>query len=199
MFDVIFADPVSAKHVADRLRRTETWLVLLRREQPGDEHAIERVHVAAFMRADDPTATPPEATLVDDLRAAHDWIAQLSIVAVRDSGVVGHVLCTRARLERGQPVLALAPIGVLPEHQGVGVGHALMHAVLGAADAMGESLVGLVGDRGYYARFGFQMATEVGIEPADPSWSEHFQVRPLTAYTPTLTGRFQYAAPFSAL
>lgn len=173
--------------------------MLLRRERPGDQRAIERVHAAAFMRAADPTATPPEATLVDDLRASREWIAQLSIVAVHDSGVVGHVLCTRARPERGQPVLALAPIGVLPQYQGLGVGQALMHAVLGAADAMDESLVGLVGDPGYYARFGFRVAADVGIEPPDASWSDYFQVRPLTAYTPTLTGCFHYAVPFSAL
>jgi putative acetyltransferase len=137
--------------------------------------------------------------LVDNLRASNDWVAKLSLVAVHRSGIIGHVLCTRARLARAQPVLGLAPIGVLPEHQGVGVGHALMHAILGAADALDESLVGVLGEPGYYARFGFQTATGLGVEPPDPAWGDYFQVRLLTAYEPTLTGRFSYAAPFKML
>jgi putative acetyltransferase len=169
--------------------------MLIRRERPGDERAIGRVHAAAFQHTVDELSAPPEVDLVDNLRASRYWIAKLSLVAVDSGGIIGHVLCTRARLA-GQPVLGLAPIGVLPEHQGVGVGHALMHAVLGAADALDEPLVGVLGEPGYYARFGFRAATEVSVEPPDPAWGEYFQVRLLTAYEPALTGRFSYAASF---
>jgi putative acetyltransferase len=172
--------------------------MLVRRERLGDERAIERVHTAAFRRTADELSTPPEVALVDNLRASRDWIAKLSVVAVDSSGIIGHVLCTRARLA-GQPVLGLAPIGVLPEHQGVGVGHALMHAVLGAADALDESLVGVLGEPGYYMRFGFQAAAEMGVEPPDPAWGDYFQVRLLTAYESALTGRFCYPALFKML
>jgi predicted N-acetyltransferase YhbS len=41
------------------------------------------------------------------------------------------------------PALGLGPIGVVPGHQNRAVGHALMHAVLGAADALDEHLVAL--------------------------------------------------------
>jgi putative acetyltransferase len=170
--------------------------MLIRRERPGDEHAIRCVHAAAFRRTADELVAPPEVALVDNLRASRDWIAKLSLVAVDSGGIIGHVLCTRARLARTQPVLGMAPIGVLPEHQGIGVGHALMHAVLGAADALDESLVGVLGEPDYYARFGFRAATEVSIEPPDPAWGDYFQVRLLTAYEPALTGRFSYAPSF---
>jgi hypothetical protein len=43
-------------------------------------------------------------------------------------------------------VLALGPLS-----QGCGVGLALVHAVLGAADALDESLVAFLGDPRYYA------------------------------------------------
>jgi putative acetyltransferase len=172
--------------------------MLVRRERPGDQRAIQRVHAAAFRRTADEPGAPPEVALVDNLRASSDWITKLSLVAVDSDGIVGHVLCTRARLA-GQPVLGLAPIGVLPEHQGVGVGHALMHAVLGAADALDESLVGVLGEPGYYARFGFQAAIGRGIQPPNPAWGDYFQVRLLTAYEPALTGRFSYAGPFKML
>ena len=74
-----------------------------------------------------------------------------------------------------------------------------MHAVLGAADALGEPLVGLLGDPRYYARFGFVAADSLGIAPDQPDWASHFQVRPLSTWTPALTGTFRYADPFYAL
>ena len=41
-----------------------------------------------------------------------------------------------------------------------------MHAVLGAADALGEPLAALLGDPGYYRRFGFELSTGYQIPPA---------------------------------
>jgi putative acetyltransferase len=74
-----------------------------------------------------------------------------------------------------------------------------MHAVLGAADALGEPLVALLGSTGYYPKFGFGSAREYGITPKDPGWGEHFQVRTLTAYDPAVRGEFAYPEPFDRL
>ena len=74
-----------------------------------------------------------------------------------------------------------------------------MHAVLAAADALELPLVGLVGSTEYYARFGFVPGTQLGIEPPDPTWGDHFQVRPLTAYRGGIVGRFRYAPAFEQL
>jgi putative acetyltransferase len=74
-----------------------------------------------------------------------------------------------------------------------------MHAVLGAADALDEQLVVLLGHRDYYPRFGFVPAADLGIEPEVPQWAPDFQARPLTAYRPGLSGRFRYAPPFGEL
>jgi putative acetyltransferase len=73
-----------------------------------------------------------------------------------------------------------------------------MHAVLGAADALSEPLVGLLGDPAYYHRFGFVPAQSIGVTAPDSSWGEDFQVRTLTRYE-GLTGRFHYAGPFDRL
>ena len=77
-----------------------------------------------------------------------------------------------------------------------GVGSALMHAVLGAGDALGEPLVALLGDPGYYERFGFRLGSEYQITPPVAGWQPHFQVRLLTAYRPSVRGTFRYAEPF---
>jgi putative acetyltransferase len=164
---------------------------LIRRERPSDAEAVFAVHAGAF-------DTPLEANLVTALRADPGWLPPLSLVAEAAGEVVGHVVCTRADIA-GRPALGLGPLGVLPARQRTGVGAALTHAVLAAADALDEPVVVLLGHTTYYPRFGFVPAASLGIRPPDPSWGEHFQARPLTAYTPDLRGDFQYATPFRDL
>jgi putative acetyltransferase len=167
--------------------------VVIRRETPAQVDAIRAVTGAAFGRAG---GAPLEAGLVDELRASGAWLPRFSLVAVDPAGtVIGHVLCTRAHVESA-PVLGLGPLSVHPDHQRRGVGSALVHAVLGAADARDEPAVVLLGDPRYYARFGFRLAEEYGITPPVPRWRPHFQVRTLTAFTPALRGRFAYPEPF---
>jgi putative acetyltransferase len=67
-------------------------------------------------------------------------------------------------------VIALAPLSVRPDRQQNGVGSALMHAVLGAADALGEPLVALLSDPAYYRRFGFELSIVYQITPPQPQW-----------------------------
>lgn len=169
--------------------------MLIRREQAGDEDAIAAVHRSAFATGDG--AEPDEVGLVAALRADPAWIPELALVAVVGGRIVGHACITAARVG-DVAVGGAGPIGVLSEVQGDGVGSALMHAVLGAADALGLPLVGLVGHLGYYPRFGFVPAADVGIVPTEPDWATHFQIRTLSAYEPSMTGEFRYAAPFYA-
>ncbi|GII56430.1 N-acetyltransferase [Planotetraspora thailandica] len=167
--------------------------MLIRREDAADVEQIRAVHAAAFAPSE------AEAALVDALRADEGWMPALSFVAEgRDGEVVGHVVCTRAHVD-GVPVLGLGPLGVLPSAQRRGVGHALMHAVLGAADALGEPVVVLLGHADYYPRFGFRPAADYGIIPPVAEWAPHFQARPLTAYEPAIRGAFVYAQPFREL
>lgn len=170
--------------------------MLIKREVPAWIGAIRAVTTAAFARPEQPGQIPPETHLVDHLRASDAWLPALSLVAIDSTVVVGHVLCTRAHLD-GAPVLGLGPLSVHPDHQRRGVGSALMHAVLGAADALDEPLVVLLGNPLYYARFGFRLAEEYGIEAPVPEWRTHFQARALTTFTPRLRGTFRYAEPFS--
>jgi predicted N-acetyltransferase YhbS len=87
----------------------------------------------------------PATQLVARLRADPCWLPALSLLAIAEDIVIGHVVCTRGHVDDA-PALGLAPISVLPECQGRGVGHALMHAVLGAAEATDEPLVRLLGE-----------------------------------------------------
>ena len=71
-----------------------------------------------------------------------------------------------------------------------------MHAILGAADALGEPLVALLGDPGYYRRFGFELSTVYQITPPRPQWQPHFQVRVLSGYQPSAARPVPLRQPF---
>jgi predicted N-acetyltransferase YhbS len=176
--------------------------MLIRREERADHDAVHRVHLAAF-------PTPLESDLLDALRADPGWLPRLSLLAEIDNVVVGHVVATRAWLEttppesapldsapwESAPALGIGPLGVLPERQRDGVGSALMHAVIAAAEALDETLLGLLGEPAYYRRFGFQAAGELGVLSPDPTWAGYFQARRLLGRAPT--GTFRYAAAFN--
>jgi len=108
------------------------------------------------------------------------------------------VVCSRARID-DRPSLGLGPLEVLPDHQRRGVGHALMHGVLTAADALDEPAVVLLGDPGYCEAFGFELAQPLGIRPPRAEWAEHFQIRRLNAWTGSTWGTFHYAAAFNRM
>jgi putative acetyltransferase len=165
--------------------------LLVRRERPDDVTAVAAVHRAAF-----PGEEPVEVGLLDALRADAAWLPHFSLVAVVDGALVGHVVATRATVQRA-PALGVGPLGVLPAAQGHGAGTALMYALLGAAQAREESLVGLLGEPRFYGRFGFVPAADVGVVAPDPAWGGYFQALPLDARSPR--GVFTYAAPFAEL
>lgn len=161
-----------------------TTAVRIRRETASDIDAIRRVHNLAF--GGDADVLTWEARLVDDLRAGPSWIPALSIVADVDRQVVGHVLATRGHLEPDPSggalrALGLAPVGVMPDRQGLGIGTKLVYALLGAAQALDEEIVCLLGDPAYYSRFGFVPASALAISPPVPAWEAHFQALHLGA------------------
>ncbi len=170
--------------------------MMIRREEKADQEASRAIQVEAFRQSE--TEEPIEANLLDSLRDCDGWIPELSWVAEVDGAVVGHAICTRGHVD-DVPCVGLGPIGVAPDLQRKGVGSSIMHALIGASDAMGEPLIALLGDPSYYSRFGFVASAELGIEPPEAAWGVYFQVRPLTAWSASITGQFRYAAPFDEL
>jgi putative acetyltransferase len=176
--------------------------VIVREQQAGDYEAILHVYAEAFRSpgfrpVQEPGSVAPEVGLFEALWEAGDVIGELSFTALTDGGVVGHVTASPATVA-ADPVVAVGPIGVLPDRQGTGIGSALMHALLAAADAADVPLVVLLGAPQYYSRFGFCPASELAVLAPDPEWGDAFQARPLTSYTEFVAGRFRYASAFSS-
>lgn len=178
-------------------------MVMIRPECADDVEAIRAITAAAFRTAEhsappvEPGGDPGEAVLVGWLRDDSGWIRELSLVAVEGGRVIGHVVASRAYVD-DEAALGLGPLSVLPDRQRRGVGSALMHAVLGAADALGEPLVGLLGEPAYYSRFGFVPASSTAVMSPDPAWGDYFQIRTLARFDGR-SGRFRYAEPFDRL
>ena len=179
--------------------------MLIRREGPDDGRAIHALHSAAFAKPVPGSETREpgavEARLVDELRRDGDLVPQCCLVAeaAGDPTIVGHVAISRATIDGAPGVLALGPLGVAPQHQRRGVGSALMHATIAAADALGAPAIVLLGHPDYYPRFGFEPAVRHGITPPGPWGPEFFMVRRLSAWDGSHRGAFRYAPAFERL
>jgi putative acetyltransferase len=159
----------------------------------ADWATILEVHRAAFGDEGDRVAR-----VTAELRASEEYEPELSFVAEEDGAVVGHVMNTWNWLEGGSPrVLQLAPLGVLPEHQGRGHGSALVRASLDAVHAFGEPFLVVEGNPKYYGRFGFVRADELGLlPPPEALYDFAFQIAILDPHAALPQGQFVYSEPF---
>ncbi len=90
----------------------------------------------------------------------------LSLVAVEDEAVIGHILFTPAIIESaGRRVVGRgpAPLAVLPDCQRRGVGSALVRHGLASLRERGCLFVIVLGHPDYYPRFGFERASLHGL------------------------------------
>jgi putative acetyltransferase len=165
--------------------------MFVRPELPGDRVNVRTVHTAAFGRS-------AEADLVDSLRATEGWLPSLSLVAEQDGTIVGHVLFSDVLLA-GRPVLSLAPLGVLPDHQRAGIGSALVRTGLAIAERTDRGMVVVLGNPAYYGRFGFLSSGAQGVIDPFQGPDGHFQLRRLPGYKAGLIGTVIYPPVFASL
>jgi putative acetyltransferase len=131
--------------------------MLIRKESEADWTAISDVHRRAF----DAEAEP---RLVEALRTAGRL--SVSLVAVLGDVVAGHIAFSDVTIDiPGRPLvgLGLAPVGVLPGMQRQGIGSALIRAGLDQCKERRAPFVVVLGDPGYYRRFGFKTAADWGV------------------------------------
>jgi putative acetyltransferase len=147
--------------------------VVIRPEEERDHARVFEIQAAAFgQRA--------EADLVERLRA--DANPQLSLVAEDEGEVRGHIFFSPVTLDGARdasaapPLAGLAPVGVDPLHHRKGIGSALIRAGLEACASRDWQAVFLVGDPGYYARFGFELAGPHGFSYGNPMFDAVLQL-----------------------
>ncbi|MFZ6049341.1 GNAT family N-acetyltransferase [Pseudomonas sp. CR3202] len=141
----------------------------IRNEQAGDIEAIARLTAAAFESEEHSSHT--EQFIVNALRRSGHLT--ISLVALEGDALVGHVAISPVTLSSGvSGWYGLGPISVRPDRQGQGIGSMLMNAALSELRRLGGRGCVLLGDPGYYGRFGF--LAHPGLElPGVPP--EYFQ------------------------
>jgi putative acetyltransferase len=163
---------------------------MIRTARPDDGDAILAVVDAAF--SDDSRDAHEEIDIVRATWRLGAAGAGLELVAVEDDTVVGHVLGATGHLG-DREVVGVAPLAVTPSRQGRGIGTALMTELIARARSAALPLLVLLGDPGYYRRFGFEPSGPLGITypvvgPDDP----HFLVCRLDGDDPSYRGDFTY-------
>lgn len=162
--------------------------IAIRAARPADRARITGIVEDAF-------AGPDEARLVEQLSGNGD--AVLELVAEFDGALAGHILFSRLRVEGAGTfsAVALAPLSVASGHQGKGIGSALITAAHQQLVLMGETLSVVLGDPGYYSRFGYTHARAAGF--ASPYQGEYLQA--LAFGDAPLSGMLVYSRAFEGL
>ena len=132
-------------------------MLTIRLERPEDIPWIRAVNERAF-------GQPDEAALVDAVRARGE--RSISLVAVDDERLVGHILFTPVTIrgpDRVREAVGLGPLAVDPDYQRGGIGSQLVVQGLDLCRESGHRIAVVLGHPTYYPRFGFVPARLHGI------------------------------------
>lgn len=139
----------------------------IRESRPDDWPGIERLYPEAFPDED---LLPLVAELLRTPEVA-------SLVGIGDANVIAHAAFTSCGITGSDLKIALlGPAAVLPACQGQGLGSAIIRAGLRLAGKEGTRLICVLGDPGYYHRFGFRPERRVVPPyPIPAEWGEAWQ------------------------
>jgi predicted N-acetyltransferase YhbS len=156
-------------------------------ERAADTDSIGRVVEAAFQNA--PYSSHTEQCIVNTLRRCNQLT--ISMVAEYGDAIVGHVAISPVTVSSGaQGWYGLGPLAVLPSHQRQGIGSMLTRAALTELRRCGGAGCVVLGDPGYYGRFGFKAHPGLQLPGVPP---EYFQALAFGSGPPVGTVRYREA------
>lgn len=165
--------------------------IKLREERRGDEAAIRAVNDQAF-------GQELEGRIVDALRA--NGAAKLSLVAIREDQIIGHIMYSPATIDGKIEGAALGPMAVLPAAQGQGIGSRLMEFGNSRLKERGCPFIIVLGHAEFYPRFGFRPASGTGIGCEWEVPDEVFMILAIDENTlDDVTGMAKYRHEFSTI
>jgi putative acetyltransferase len=164
--------------------------MLVRKERPTDLDAIRALVTASF-------PSPAEAALIDALRSA--GTLSLSLVAVDENEVIGHVGFSPVTIDGVTRGLGLAPVAVREDRRRRGVGERLVRDGLGLCRNLAVGLVVVLGDPRYYARFGFEAARRLELRDEYQAGDGFQAVELIPGAIPPGGGLVRYCSEFGIL
>ncbi|WP_372642078.1 GNAT family N-acetyltransferase [Ancylomarina sp.] len=133
--------------------------IQIRPEHKNDISPISMINDMAF-------GQEAEGNLIVKLRKTKNFIKDLSLVACMGNEIIGHILFSKIVIKNDTKEfesLALAPMAVIPEFQGLGIGSQLIKKGLEKATKLGYESVIVLGHENYYPRFDFAPASQFQI------------------------------------
>ncbi|UCD27815.1 MAG: N-acetyltransferase [Planctomycetota bacterium] len=129
--------------------------VSIRSETPADQETIRDLIVEVFRETYG--SGDAEAGIVDEMRRQVDIGTYISLVAVLNDTIVGHIFFSPVKLTDFPdiPVCVLGPVGVGRKWQKRGIGSLLIREGLEQCQGHGYRAVFTTGSLQYYLRFGF--------------------------------------------
>jgi len=126
----------------------------IRESVESDKKSIRKVHQNAFDQSEGEGVSQLAIDLLEDKTA----LPILSLVAERDSQIIGNVIFSSVNIEGVEGVSAyiLAPLAVKNVAQRTGIGTMLINKGLETLKERGARIVLVYGDPNYYMRTGFK-------------------------------------------
>lgn len=168
--------------------------IIIRSEMEADFADIRAVVRDAFLSAE--YSDEDEHNLVERIRKTDEYIPELSLVALKDGKVVGYAMMSRITIGESSAI-GLAPLAVHPDFQCMGIGKSLIKTSHSRASALGYNCCVILGDPGYYSKFGYVTASEFNIYPPFEVPDQYYMVCPLIGYACLPSGTVRYSQAFN--
>ncbi len=167
--------------------------MIIKQEEKNQYNLVEELIKSSFETAEHTDKN--EHNLVKKLRNSDAYIKELSLVALEDEKLVGHIMFTKAKVN-DTDVLVLAPLSVSPDFQRKGVGKNLIQKGHETAKKLGFDIIIVLGSELYYPKFGYIPAKKFGIIAPFEVPSENFMAVSLSGNDEKLNGIVEYAKEF---
>ena len=168
--------------------------MIIRQEEIKDYDKVYTLIKVAFETAEHRDGT--EQDLVVRLRKGEGFIPELSLVAIENNEIIGHIMFTKANIG-SRTELALAPLSVSPQHQKKGIGTALMNEGHKIAKQLKYEFSVVLGSEKYYPKVGYKPASDFGITAPFDVPSENFMALNLNGNDNIINATLEYAKEFS--
>ncbi|MEQ9363474.1 MAG: N-acetyltransferase [Leptospirales bacterium] len=143
--------------------------LIIRNEQSGDYRVVEELTRDAFWNLYFPGCD--EHYLVHVMRDHPDFIPEMAFVADLNGVIVGNIMFTKSHLvdEAGGRIdtITFGPVCVHPDHQGKGVGPALIRHSIEVARKSDVKAIAILGHPRNYVKYGFKSSRDYLVSDAE--------------------------------
>ena len=155
---------------------------MIRSVKKEDYKKVEELIVEAFSKSEH--GYNGEVDIVKKVRELPDYSEELELVYLEDGEIVGHALLSSTWiLDKEKNVikegLVLAPISVIPDKQGQGIGGKLIEALEQLTTGR-IAFISILGNPLYYGRFGYKSASEYSVKAPFDVPEEYFMIKELS-------------------